>query len=78
VIDFGTFLCGWEPTTIDFLTKSLDHGDIAIEVGAIVGAHTLLMAKLTGDDGNIYAFEPTDFALNKLRKNILLNPKIKT
>lgn len=74
VVDFGTFLGGWEPTTISFLTRSLACGDVAIEVGANVGAHTLLMAKLTGAEGHIYAFEPTDFALNKLRKNISLNP----
>lgn len=76
VVDFGTFLGGWEPNTIDFLTKSLKSGEVAIEVGANVGAHTLLMAKLTGNEGHIYAFEPTDFALNKLRKNISLNPKL--
>lgn len=76
LVDFGTFLGGWESTTINFLNRSITRGDVIIEVGANVGAHTLLMAKLTGTEGHIYAFEPTDFALNKLRKNISLNPTI--
>jgi FkbM family methyltransferase len=76
LIDFGTFIGGWEGATIDFLNKSLTHGDVVIEVGANVGAHTLLIAKLVGNKGYVYAFEPTEFALNKLRKNISLNPEI--
>ncbi len=76
LVDFGTFIGGWEPATIDFLNKTLTDGDDVIEVGANVGAHTLLIGKLVGKKGRVYAFEPTEFALNKLRKNISLNPEI--
>lgn len=76
LIDFGTFIGGWEPATINFLNKSIMHGDTVIEVGANVGAHTLLIGNLIGGNGHIYAFEPTDFALRKLEKNISLNPSL--
>lgn len=76
LVDFGTFIGGWEPATIEFLKKSLVQGDTVIEVGANVGAHTLLIGKLIGNKGHIYAFEPTDFASEKLRKNISINPDV--
>jgi FkbM family methyltransferase len=76
VVDFGTFLGGWEKNTLDFLRKTLKQGDVVVEVGANVGAHTLYIAKLIGPMGHVYAFEPTSFALNKLQKNISLNPDL--
>jgi FkbM family methyltransferase len=77
LIDFGTFIGGWEPGTIEFLNRNLNKGDVAIEVGANVGAHTLIIAKLVGNEGHVYAFEPTKYAGDKLNKNIKLNPVIK-
>lgn len=76
LVDFGTFIGGWEPATIKFLNKSIMQGDTVIEVGANVGAHTLLIGNLIGNNGRIYAFEPTDFASRKLEKNISLNPSL--
>ena len=77
VIDFGIFFGGWERGTIDFLRTTIHKGDCIIEVGANVGAHTLLIAKYAGNEGHVFAFEPTEFALKKLRTNIALNPDLK-
>lgn len=77
VIDFGIFLGGWERTTINVIKKTLKKDDVVIEVGANIGAHTLLIAKLIGPNGFVYAFEPTEFALRKLRKNLSLNEGFK-
>lgn len=76
VVDFGTFLGGWEKETVIFLKKTLKRGDVVIEVGSNVGAHTLLMARLVGEEGHVYAFEPTSFASTKLHRNISLNPEL--
>lgn len=76
VIDFGIFTGGWEPSTIRFLENNVSAGDVVLEVGANIGAHTLLIAKLVGPEGAVYAFEPTEFALNKLRRNLSLNPHL--
>src|SRR5262249_36630714 len=74
LIDFSIYRgWGWEPETIVFLTKNLSAGDIVIEVGANVGAHTLLISKLIGSSGAIYGFEPTSYARDKLLANIMLN-----
>jgi FkbM family methyltransferase len=37
-------------------------------------AHTLVFARAVGEKGLVVAFEPTDFAFAKLRRNIGLNP----
>lgn len=72
-IDFNIFLGGWEPKTLKFLHNNLRSGDIVIEVGANVGAHTLVMSRIVGRTGRVYAFEPTDFAMLKLKRNVELN-----
>lgn len=77
VIDQGIWLYGWEPITIALLKRHTSPGYTVIEVGANVGAHTLLLAKLVGPSGRVYAFEPTNYAQSKLRTNIDLNPDLK-
>jgi len=73
-VDRGIFLLGWEPLTIKWLNDNLKSGDRVIEVGANVGAHSLMIAKLIGSSGSLDAFEPTDYAFKKLKINFSLNP----
>ena len=77
VIDQGIWLYGWEPSTIALMKRHTSPGDTVIEVGANVGAHTLLLAKLVGPSGTVHAFEPTAYAQGKLRANVDLNPDLK-
>lgn len=74
LIDFEIFFGGWEPESIRFLEENVRPGHTVIEVGANIGAHTLPISRLVGTAGRVYAFEPTEYALGKLRKNIALNP----
>ena len=73
-IDFTIFMGGWEKETLRVLRKELHPRDVVIEVGANVGAHTLLMASLVGPAGKVIAVEPTRFARTKLQNNLRLNP----
>jgi FkbM family methyltransferase len=50
--------------------KVLRPGDVAIDVGANIGALTVPMAKLVGDNGNVIAFEASAANVDLLRKNI--------
>jgi FkbM family methyltransferase len=74
VIDTAIYLGGWEPGTLAFLGDVVKPGDVVVEVGANIGAHTLPIAKMAGASGHVYAFEPTVFARTKLLRNIALNP----
>lgn len=76
-IDFSIWLLGaFEPRTQRQYLKVLRSGDVVIDIGANIGAHTLPMARAVGRNGRVYAIEPTDFAVNKLRSNIELNPEL--
>jgi FkbM family methyltransferase len=77
VIDRAIWLHGWEPSTIALLRRLVRRGDIVIEVGANIGAHTLMLADLAGPEGTVYAYEPTAYAQRKLRANLALNPHLK-
>ena len=79
-IDFSIFLLGgFEPRTLRLYRKLLGYkeGEIILDIGANVGAHTLPLAQLVvSNGGKVYAFEPTDYAFRKLITNTNLNPSI--
>lgn len=79
-LDRGTLL-GWnihffgsyEPEVRDQFKRWLRPGDVAIDVGANVGWHTLLMANLVGPAGRVYAFEPNETTRTRLLTAIDIN-----
>lgn len=48
-------------------------GDIVIEVGANIGAHTVGLAKCVGEQGRVFAFEPQRLIFQTLCANVALN-----
>jgi len=76
-IDFAIWLMGYfEPSTVSAYKRIIRPGDVVLDIGANIGAHTLPMAKLVGDAGKVIAFEPTNYAFDKLSENCALNPII--
>jgi len=76
-IDFSIWLLGsFEPETVRCYQGIVKEGDVVLDIGANIGAHTLLLAKSVGELGRVIAFEPTDYAFSKLSKNTALNPKL--
>jgi FkbM family methyltransferase len=76
-IDFSIYLLGaFEKSTVGTLRELVKPGDVAFDIGANIGAHTLGLAKSVGANGKVYAFEPSDFAFAKLRANLALNPEL--
>ncbi|NIR14972.1 MAG: FkbM family methyltransferase [Desulfobacterales bacterium] len=51
---------------------------MAADIGANVGALTMLMAKVVGKDGAVLAVEPGPPIFSRLANNLELNPKIKS
>ncbi len=73
-IDFSIFLQGvFEPETYHTYKKLIQPGFTILDIGANIGAHTIHFSKLTGENGKVIAFEPTDYAFKKLCKNASLN-----
>ncbi len=49
---------------------ALRPGDIAVDIGAHVGRHTLPMAKAVGSAGKVFAFEPLPSIYAELRRTV--------
>jgi FkbM family methyltransferase len=64
---------GWERNEQELMVRHVKGGSTAYDLGANHGIHTLLLARLVGDAGRVYAFEPVPENLCELRKNIALN-----
>ncbi len=76
-IDLAIFLFGvFESRTVTACRRRLRPGDVALDIGANIGAHTLHLARCVGPSGRVFAFEPTAFAFRKLLTNIDLNPSL--
>jgi FkbM family methyltransferase len=79
-VDRGT-LIGWsvhffgayEPEVRAEIRRRLVPGAIAIDVGANVGWHALLMATCVGTTGRVYAFEPNESTRRRLASAIDAN-----
>jgi FkbM family methyltransferase len=69
-------LGAFERSTVAALERLVRPGDVAFDIGANIGAHTLRLARSVGPSGRVFAFEPADFAFAKLKRNLALNPEL--
>jgi FkbM family methyltransferase len=76
-IDLSIYLLGaFERRTVRAMRSLVRNGNVVLDIGANVGAHTLYLAQAVGPSGAVIAFEPTDFAFRKLLQNVALNPTL--
>lgn len=63
----------YEPLETQLVKREIKRGNVVLDLGANIGYYTLIFAKLVGEEGKVFAFEPdpTNFAL--LEKNIEMN-----
>jgi len=66
---FGVF----EPAVTALYREILQPGDVMVDVGANVGAHTLLAAHLVGPQGRVHAIEASPSIFARLRINLDAN-----
>lgn len=63
----------WESGIAEILSKYIKPGTIAIDMGAHIGIHTLLMSHKIGPDGLVISFEPQMKIYRELHHNLILN-----
>jgi FkbM family methyltransferase len=73
-ISYHLFANGmYEPAVVRLLQATLDEGSTFLDIGANVGAHTLLASDLVGSSGRVIAVEPSPRAHAFLSSNVELN-----
>jgi FkbM family methyltransferase len=68
-----TFFGTYEPEVRNIFRAVLPPGGVALDIGANVGWHTLLLAHLVGDGGRVLAVEPNPSIRKRLVDNLNLN-----
>ena len=71
--NIGYALGTTEPVVQEALARYLHEGSVCYDIGANVGFFTILAARLVGETGRVYAFEPLPDNLDALRRNLELN-----
>jgi len=66
---YGTY----EKSEAKVMEEKIKGGNIVVDVGANIGLHTLNMAKIVGNTGQVFAFEPDPSNFEILRKNVKIN-----
>lgn len=65
--------CKKEPWTVTWIESYIHPGEVLFDIGANVGAYSLVTAKATQGKASIFAFEPAFFNFASLCYNITLN-----
>lgn len=63
----------WCEFEVELFNQIVRPGDVVLDVGANIGAHTLPLARAVGKDGLVGAFEPQRILYQALCGNIALN-----
>lgn len=63
----------WFEDEIKFVRTLLQPGDVVLDIGANYGLYALSMAKVVGESGHVYAFEPASKTASYLQRSIEQN-----
>lgn len=63
----------WEPQSTQIVKDNVKKGDIFIDVGAMIGYYSFLAASLVGEEGHVFAFEPSHRSASFIMESIRLN-----
>jgi len=70
----------YEKEQTDFMCKVINKGDYCFDLGSHVGFFTMLFAKLVGEEGRVFSFEPIkegySFQEKSVRKNRYSNVRV--
>lgn len=62
-----------ERPVLEALLQNLQKGDVVYDVGANIGVYSVLIAKAVGESGKVFAFEPEQESIARLKSNAEIN-----
>jgi FkbM family methyltransferase len=62
-----------EPFTVEWIEHSIHDDDVFYDIGANVGAYSLIAAKATSNRARVFSFEPSPASFLDLARNVALN-----
>lgn len=63
----------YEPETFAFFRENVKKGDAVLDIGGHIGLFAVVTARLVGNEGKVYSFEPTPFTRGVLKEVVELN-----
>jgi len=63
----------YEQEIIEWMKQKVKPNDHVIDIGANIGYYTTILAKIVGDKGMVYAFEPEPYNYSMVLKNVKAN-----
>jgi len=63
----------YEPVETEVIKGIVKEGDVVVDAGANIGYYTLILSKLVGPKGKVYAFEPGEECFDLLKENVKEN-----
>ena len=63
----------YEESEAKIMEEKIKVGSIVVDVGANIGLHTLNMARIVGNTGQVFAFEPDPSNFEILEENVKIN-----
>ena len=63
----------WNPQEYAAFKRAVAPGTVALDVGANVGAYSMLLGQWVGPSGRVFAFEPSPAAFDGLVRHLQLN-----
>lgn len=60
----------WEPRATEVVRAIVKKGHVVLDVGANIGYFTVILSKLVGPEGKVYAFEPATKYYEILKRNL--------
>jgi FkbM family methyltransferase len=68
----------WAEAEVHLFGQIVRPGDVVLEAGANMGAHTVALSRLSGPDGQVHAFEPLGQTHQLLCANLVINGCVNT
>ncbi len=63
----------YEPFETEIVKEKIKKGDVVLDIGANIGYYTLIFARIVGENGKVFAFEPDPTNFSLLKKNVEIN-----